>query len=170
MPCWFSEAVIRSSKEVFTVLYRTCWQKLESCLYRLESLPKITIQHRGIWVLKYLLCSYQEDNQISKTLQAYLWSWIQGPIAMTDRVKLHLGTASCSVSLCSFRCLDALWAVNSRRQTGYHHWYFWLQRLPIRSMRFISIRFWLDYPRCQHTNHWPSVDSHVGTWLRFCGK
>ena len=42
----------------------------------------------------------QAKNPICKSLHAYLCSCIQGQIAKTDRVKLHLGTAQCSSLQC----------------------------------------------------------------------
>jgi hypothetical protein len=38
---------------------------------------------------------------------------------MTDHVNLHLGTAYCSVLLCSIQILDAPWAYNGSRRTRY---------------------------------------------------
>ena len=52
---------------------------------------------------------------------------------MTDRVNLHLGTAYCSILLCSVRSLDVPWALNCRRQTQYQHLHFCKSRLPIGS-------------------------------------
>ena len=92
-------------------------------------------------VLKYWPYSYKENDQISKTLHPYLWSWIQERIATTDRVKLLLGTAWCSSFLCSVGSLDAPWALNCRRRMRYRHLHRCQLRLPIGSSWFICVPF-----------------------------
>ena len=59
------------------------------------------LQYSRLGILTYWLYGYKQKDQICKTLNAYLWSCIKGPIAKSNRVKLDLGTPQCSILLCS---------------------------------------------------------------------
>jgi len=84
-----------------TILNPTWRYELESWVIQLERLLKVTIQYSKLWVPKYWLYSYKQKNQICETLDAYLWSWIQGHIAKTDRVRLISVTIWCGSLRCS---------------------------------------------------------------------
>jgi len=84
-----------------TILNPTWRYELERWVIQLERLLKVTIQYSKLWVPKYWLYSYKQKNQICETLDAYLWSWIQGHIAKTDRVRLISVTIWCGSLRCS---------------------------------------------------------------------
>jgi hypothetical protein len=71
---------------------------------------------------------------------------------MTERVNLHLGTAYCSSLLCSDRSLDTPWAYNCSTQRQYRHLHFCQYRMPIGSLWYIFVPFWLYDPGCQRKN------------------
>jgi len=76
--------------------------KLGNSTRKTTEINNTVLQTAGSQILTAQL---QGKNQICKTLYASLWSCKQGQVVKTDRVKLDLETAQCSLFLCSILSL-----------------------------------------------------------------
>jgi len=121
------------------------------------------LQYSRLRVLNNWLYSYTQKNQICKTLHGYMWSCIQGQIAKTYYLKLNLGPVPCSWLLHNVSSLhktvDALWALNCRRQMRYHHYHFCQWTLPMGALWVMCILLPWNYPKYNIKNRWHYVDA-----------